>query len=82
MYRTHKPTGRVYAIKVLNMDVNEQELVDVQQEIALLLHLKQADAQNICRFYGCFPKDRHLWIIMDYCGGGSVRTLVRSYLAS
>jgi len=58
------------------LDVNEAELVDVQHEIALLGQLQQAEVQNVTKYYGSFLKESQLWIIMDYCSGGSVRTLV------
>ncbi|KAK6332825.1 hypothetical protein TWF696_002847 [Orbilia brochopaga] len=73
----HKPTRQVVAIKILSLDVAEQELVDVQQEILLLSQLKAADGVNVTRYHGAFMKGQQLWVIMDYCSGGSVRTLMK-----
>ncbi|KAK9385221.1 kinase-like domain-containing protein [Lipomyces mesembrius] len=66
---------KVVAIKVLNLDTAEDEVKDVRHEIALLSELKQGDAQNIVRYHGSHLVGSRLWIIMDYCAGGSVRTL-------
>ncbi|KAK9447931.1 kinase-like domain-containing protein, partial [Limtongia smithiae] len=66
---------RVVAIKVLNLDTAEDEVKDVRREVALLSQLKQGDAQNIVRYHGSHLVGSRLWIIMDYCAGGSVRTL-------
>lgn len=51
---------------------------DVQQEITLLSQLAQADAQNVTKYYGSFLNGSKLWIIMEYCSGGSVRTLLKA----
>ncbi|EPS44672.1 hypothetical protein H072_1337 [Dactylellina haptotyla CBS 200.50] len=73
----HKPTRQIVAVKILSLDVAEQELVDVQQEIQLLSQLKAAEGVNVTKYYGAFMKGPQLWIIMDYCSGGSVRTLMK-----
>ncbi|KAF3185002.1 hypothetical protein TWF788_004831 [Orbilia oligospora] len=73
----HKPTRQIVAVKILSLDVAEQELVDVQQEIQLLSQLKAAEGVNVTKYYGAFMKGDELWIIMDYCSGGSVRTLMK-----
>lgn len=71
----HKQTKQNVAIKVLNLDTEEDEIMDVQQEIQFLLELK--NVPNVTRYYGLFLNDTKLWIIMDYCAGGSVRTLLK-----
>jgi serine/threonine-protein kinase 24/25/MST4 len=68
----------VIAIKVLNLDTEEDDVDDIQREIALLSQLTHARSQNITPYYGSFLNDTKLWIIMDYAAGGSVRTIVRS----
>ncbi|CAI4039478.1 hypothetical protein SMKI_08G1450 [Saccharomyces mikatae IFO 1815] len=68
-------TRRVYAIKVLNLDSDSDEVEDVQREIQFLASLKQIS--NITRYYGSYLKDTSLWIIMEYCAGGSLRSLLR-----
>lgn len=72
----NKQTKQVVAIKVLNLDTDEDELVDVQQEIQFLAELK--NVPNITHYYGSILNDTKLWIIMDYCAGGSLRTLLKA----
>ncbi|KAI5959000.1 KIC1 [Candida pseudojiufengensis] len=71
----HKQTKQVYAIKVLNLDTEEEEILDVQQEIQFLTELK--NVPNITHYYGSILNDTKLWIVMDYCAGGSLRTLLK-----
>lgn len=71
----HRATRHTYAIKVLNLDTSEDEVRDVQQEIQFLSNLKQIP--NITHYYGSYLNGTKLWIIMDYCAGGSLRTLLR-----
>jgi len=71
----NKQTKQVVAIKVLNLDTEEDEVIDVQQEIQFLTELK--NVPNVTHYYGSFLNDTRLWIVMDYCAGGSVRTLLK-----
>ncbi|CCG81014.1 PAK-related kinase Nak1 [Taphrina deformans PYCC 5710] len=74
----HNSTKSAVAIKVLNLDTAEDEVADIQKEIVLLQSLKAGDAQNVVRYHGSFLNGTRLWIIMDYCEGGSIRTLMKS----
>lgn len=71
----HKQTKKVVAIKVLELDTKYDEVVDVQQEIQFLADLKHTP--NVTHYYGSFLHGTKLWIIMDYCAGGSMRTLLK-----
>ncbi|KAJ1961009.1 kinase that interacts with cdc31p [Dispira parvispora] len=64
---------RVVAIKILNLDTKEDEIRDIQREITTLSQLHH---EHITQYYGCVLHGTQLWIIMDYAGGGSVRTLM------
>lgn len=66
------------AIKVLNLDTREDELKDVQLEINVLSQLAMTDAQNVTRYHNSYLNGSKLWIIMDYCSGGSIRTLLKA----
>ncbi|KAG0661376.1 hypothetical protein C6P45_001390 [Maudiozyma exigua] len=68
-------TKQIYAIKVLNLDSDSDEVEDVQREIQFLASLKQMP--NITRYYGSYLQNTSLWIIMEYCAGGSLRSLLR-----
>ena len=64
-------------MKVLNMDApDETEVRDAIQEVSLLSQLKQGLEHNIIRYHESFLEGSRLWVVMDYCSGGSVRTLV------
>lgn len=71
----NRKTNQVVAIKVLNLDTDQEEVKDVQQEIQFLSRLKQAP--NITHYHGSYLSDTKLWIIMDHCAGGSVRSLLK-----
>jgi serine/threonine protein kinase len=38
--------------------------------------LKQCKHQNIVAYYGTYTKQQELWIIMDYCGAGSLKDVL------
>lgn len=69
-------TAKVVAIKILNMDTDQEEITDTQREIALLSQLQGVETCNITRYHGSFLEGSKLWVIMDYAAGGSIRGLV------
>ncbi|KAI8356154.1 Pkinase-domain-containing protein [Blakeslea trispora] len=71
-------TNKIIAIKVLNLDTEEDDVDDIQREIALLSQLTHARSQNITPYYGSFLNDTKLWIIMEYAAGGSIRAIMKS----
>ncbi|RKP32049.1 kinase-like protein [Metschnikowia bicuspidata] len=71
----HNKTQQVVAIKVLELDTKDNEVVDVQQEIQFLAQLK--NTPNVTHYHGSFLNGTKLWIIMDFCAGGSLRTLLK-----
>lgn len=71
----HIESKLVVAVKILNLDTDEEEVKDIQQEIQFLAKLRSVP--NITHYYGSYLNGHKLWIIMDYCAGGSVRTLLR-----
>lgn len=68
-------TKQLIAIKILNLDTDHEEVKDIQQEIQFLSKLKSVP--NITHYYGSYLNGHKLWILMDYCAGGSVRTLLK-----
>nr|CAG8485933.1 3377_t:CDS:10 [Entrophospora candida] len=64
-------TSKVVAIKVLNLDTEEDDVDDIIKEINLLSQIKQSDSRNITRYYGSFLHGTKLWIIMEYAAGGN-----------
>ncbi|KAI5118932.1 hypothetical protein M0805_003756 [Coniferiporia weirii] len=69
-------TGTVVALKIINLDTADDDVADIQREVALLAHLR--DAVNITRYYGCHLDGPRVWIVMEYASGGSVRTLMKA----
>lgn len=71
----NKKTRTAVAIKVLELDSKDNEVTDVQQEIQFLAALK--NTPNVTHYHGSFLDGSKLWIIMDFCAGGSLRTLLK-----
>ncbi|EEC18412.1 traf2 and nck interacting kinase, tnik, putative, partial [Ixodes scapularis] len=81
----HTKTGQLAAIKI--MDVTEDEEEEIKLEINVLK--KYSHHRNIATYYGAFiqksppGKDDKLWLVMEYCGAGSVTDLVKcKYLST
>ncbi|KAH0609100.1 uncharacterized protein H6S33_001328 [Morchella sextelata] len=74
----HNETKQTVAVKSLDLDQHDDEIKDIQKEIALLSQLKAGDAPNITAFHGSYLLGHRLWVIMDFCSGGSVRTLMKA----
>ncbi len=73
--REETATGVPVAIKVLDLDTQDDELIDIQKEISLL---SRCDSPFITRYRGSLLQGSKLWLILDYAGGGSVRGLLKS----
>lgn len=71
-------TGNIVAVKIINLDTEDDDVDDIQHEVNLLSQLRGGEKNNITMYYGCYLEGPHVWIIMDYASGGSVRTLVRT----
>ncbi len=69
-------TGNIVALKIINLDIADDDVSDIQREVALLTHLR--DAVNITKYYGCYLDGPRVWIVMEYASGGSVRTLMKA----
>ncbi|CAG5133164.1 unnamed protein product [Candidula unifasciata] len=67
----HKETGQVLAIKQVPVDTDLQEII---KEISIM---QQCDSTYIVKYYGSYFKNTDLWIVMEYCGAGSVSDIMR-----
>lgn len=67
----HKESGQVLAIKQVPVDTDLQEII---KEISIM---QQCDSQYIVKYYGSYFKNTDLWIVMEYCGAGSVSDIMR-----
>ena len=83
MYKgRHVPTGHVVALKIINLDTEDDDVGDIQKEISLLQQLMHSASggtgimPNVIKYYGSLMEGPRVWIIMEYAEGGSIRTLV------
>ncbi|GAA5879052.1 hypothetical protein JCM1840_003853 [Sporobolomyces johnsonii] len=74
----HNESGTVVALKVIDMDTPDDDISEIQKEVALLSELRDAARHNITLYHGCYLHGHELWIAMDFASGGSIRTLMKS----
>ncbi|CAK5090001.1 unnamed protein product [Meloidogyne enterolobii] len=67
----HKASGRSLAIKMVPVDTDLQEII---KEITIM---QQCDSRHVVKYYGSYFKNSDLWIVMEYCGAGSVSDIMR-----
>nr|ALR88659.1 serine/threonine-protein kinase 3-like 092 [Saccoglossus kowalevskii] len=67
----HKETGQLLAIKQVPVDTDLQEII---KEISIM---QQCDSPYVVKYYGSYFKNTDLWIVMEYCGAGSVSDIMR-----
>ncbi|KAI9880648.1 MAG: putative protein serine/threonine kinase [Pleopsidium flavum] len=69
-----KRTGQAVAIKVIDVENAEDEVEDIIQEISILSELH---SPYVTKYHGSFLKGSDLWIIMEFCSGGSCGDLMK-----
>ena len=70
----HRPSGTIVAVKVIPLSGEDEEgLEDIRREIAVL---QECVHPNVVRYFGSFMGNEYLWIVMEHCGGGSVRDIL------
>uniref|UniRef100_A0A2K5CXN9 non-specific serine/threonine protein kinase n=2 Tax=Platyrrhini TaxID=9479 RepID=A0A2K5CXN9_AOTNA len=67
----HKETGQIVAIKQVPVESDLQEII---KEISIM---QQCDSHHVVKYYGSYFKNTDLWIVMEYCGAGSVSDIIR-----
>jgi serine/threonine protein kinase len=87
VYKGHQlPSRQVVAIKVLDIDsldyksvrdFKDESIKDFIHETKVMKQVKDAGAKNINELIEAVSIHSQLWLVCEYCPGGSVRTLVR-----
>ncbi|EFR01821.1 STE/STE20/YSK protein kinase [Nannizzia gypsea CBS 118893] len=70
-----KRTGQSVAIKIIDVENADDEVEDIIQEISILSEL---NSPHVTKYHGSFLKGSDLWIIMEFCSGGSCSDLMRA----
>jgi serine/threonine protein kinase len=63
--------GQERAIKIISID-DEVAIGDVRREVEIL---STTNNPNIVQYFGMYHRNGYLWIVMEFCGGGSVSDL-------
>ena len=69
----HIPTGEKVAIKILNKE--RIDISKIKKEIKILQRLKHI---NIIQIYEIIETKKHLYIVMEYCDGQDLFSLIKS----
>lgn len=76
VYRgTNLKTGQVCALKMI--DLNEAS--DVRELIKEIHILTRIRSKYLTRHYETFLKGANMWIVLEYCGGGSCSDLLKCF---
>lgn len=71
-----KKFGGLVAIKVINLDESSEDIQTLIQEIQFLSRLR---SEYITKYMETFVRDMSMWIVMEYCGGGSCADLLKCH---
>lgn len=81
------PTQEVVAVKIIEVDKPDYEatfegrddtIQNFTKEISALQRLKDSNAKNITMIHEAFTFHSQLWLVSEYCHGGSVTTLLKA----
>ncbi|KAF2836388.1 kinase-like protein, partial [Patellaria atrata CBS 101060] len=79
-------TQNIVAVKVVEIDdqdyrerphTKDENIKSFFKEINVLQQLKESKAKNINIIYDAFSVHSYLWLVSEYCPGGSVHTLMK-----
>jgi len=80
-------TSTVVAIKVIDIDEadfqafgeqKDEQIRDFNKEIRILRQAQESGAVNLNQIINAMPVHSQLWMVCEYCPGGSVKTLMRA----
>jgi serine/threonine protein kinase len=76
-------TTKIVAVKIIDIDESDTlnpRLADtyseIMKEVNALKILSESKAKNINHVIEALPVGTAMWMITEYCGGGSIATLV------
>ncbi|GAV48578.1 hypothetical protein ZYGR_0K00830 [Zygosaccharomyces rouxii] len=69
-----KTEGKIVAVKVVNLEHSEEDIDLLAQEIFFLAELRSPFITN---YITTLTEDVSMWIVMEYCGGGSCADLIK-----
>ncbi|KAH7072632.1 kinase-like domain-containing protein [Paraphoma chrysanthemicola] len=67
-------TGHTVAIKVIDVENAEDEVEDIMGEIMILSGMS---SPYVTKYYGSYLHGSDLWIVMEFCSGGSCADLMK-----
>jgi len=70
-----KSTKKEVAIKIIDLEKSDDDIEDIQQEIAML---SQCSSPYVTKYYASYLKDSELWIVMEHLAGGSALDLLQA----
>ena len=80
-------TRRFMALKIVDCDAvdfrapkkhREITIAEMMKEIDILVDLKEHGVKNINAIFDAFEIHSQVWILSEYCPGGSIKTLMRA----
>ncbi|OTA93892.1 hypothetical protein M434DRAFT_284423 [Hypoxylon sp. CO27-5] len=81
---TDLKTAQVVAVKIIDVDESDtlnpkiaDTYSEILKEINALHRLSQSGAQNINHVIEALPVGKAMWMVTEYCAGGSVATLMK-----
>jgi serine/threonine protein kinase len=69
----HRLSGFVLAIKII-VNTSKQMQESIQKEVEIL---KKCRSPAVVAYYGTCIKGSEVWILMDYCGLGSIKDMMK-----
>ncbi|KAL1959916.1 hypothetical protein VTO42DRAFT_584 [Malbranchea cinnamomea] len=69
-----KKTGEIVAVKHVDLESSEDDIQEIQQEIAVLA---TCASPYVTQYKTSFLRGHKLWIVMEYLGGGSCLDLLK-----
>ncbi|KAI9011534.1 kinase-like domain-containing protein [Gaertneriomyces semiglobifer] len=75
----HRQSGQPVAIKVIDFEESGDDIDEIRHEISILSELS---SRYVTEYYGSYIKGTKLWIVMEFCDGGSCLDLIRHGMPS